>query len=74
MAPPDQLREFLLQVAARYENLVGLKDSSGVLKQTAAYRTCAPDRELAVFVGPSACHSAVRKVLPHGCATRPVAP
>jgi len=48
----DLLPETLGRVAARCENLVGLKDSGGVLEQTAAYRTCAPGRELAVFVGP----------------------
>ncbi len=48
----ELLPETLGRVAARCENLVGLKDSGGVLEQTAAYRTCAPDRELAVFVGP----------------------
>ena len=48
----ELLPETLGKVAARCENLVGLKDSGGVLKQTAAYRTCAPERELAVFVGP----------------------
>ena len=48
----ELLPEALGKVAARCENLVGLKDSGGVLKQTAAYRTCAPGRELAVFVGP----------------------
>src|SRR5215831_17414089 len=48
----ELLPETLGKIAARYENLVGLKDSSGVLEQTAAYRTCAPGRELAVFVGP----------------------
>jgi 4-hydroxy-tetrahydrodipicolinate synthase len=40
------------RVAARCENLVGLKDSSGVLEQSVAYRTCAPGREMAVFIGP----------------------
>ena len=45
------LPETLGRVAARCENLVGIKDSSGRLAQTLAYRTCAPERELAVFVG-----------------------
>jgi len=44
--------ETLGRVAQRCENLVGLKDSGGVLEQTVAYRTCAPGREMAVFVGP----------------------
>jgi 4-hydroxy-tetrahydrodipicolinate synthase len=48
----ELLPETLGRVAARCENLVGLKDSSGNLEQTVAYRTCAPGRELAVFVGP----------------------
>jgi len=43
--------ETLGRVAARCENLVGIKDSSGRLEQTIAYRTCAPDRGLAVFAG-----------------------
>jgi 4-hydroxy-tetrahydrodipicolinate synthase len=46
--------ETLGRVAERCPNLIGLKDSSGVLEQTVAYRTCAPGRELAVFVGPEA--------------------
>jgi 4-hydroxy-tetrahydrodipicolinate synthase len=40
------------RVAAHCENLVGLKDSSGDVEQSAAYVTCAPGREMAVFVGP----------------------
>ncbi len=47
----ELLPETLGRVAARAENLVGIKDSSGRLEQTLAYRTCAPDRELAVFMG-----------------------
>jgi 4-hydroxy-tetrahydrodipicolinate synthase len=46
------LPETLGRVAERCENLVGLKDSSGNLEQTVAYRTCAQGREMAVFVGP----------------------
>ena len=46
------LPETLGRVAARCENLAGLKDSGGVLEQSVAYRTCAPGRELAVFIGP----------------------
>jgi 4-hydroxy-tetrahydrodipicolinate synthase len=45
------LPETLGRVAARCENLVGIKDSSGNLEQTVAYRTCAPGRDLAVFMG-----------------------
>ena len=39
------------RIGARCENLVGIKDSSGNLEQTLAYRTCVPGRELAVFMG-----------------------
>jgi 4-hydroxy-tetrahydrodipicolinate synthase len=46
--------ETLGRVAERCENLVGLKDSSGVLEQSVAYRTSAPGREMAVFIGPEA--------------------
>ena len=45
------LPETLGRIAARCENMLGLKDSSGNLEQTVAYRTCAPGRELTVFVG-----------------------
>jgi 4-hydroxy-tetrahydrodipicolinate synthase len=45
------LPETLGRIAERCENLVGIKDSSGNLEQTVAYRTCAPGRELAVFMG-----------------------
>jgi 4-hydroxy-tetrahydrodipicolinate synthase len=45
------LPETLGRIAERCENLMGIKDSSGKLEQTAAYRTCAPGRELAVFMG-----------------------
>jgi 4-hydroxy-tetrahydrodipicolinate synthase len=48
------LPETLGRIAARCENLVGLKDSSGKLAQSVAYRTCAPGRELAVYIGPEA--------------------
>lgn len=44
--------ETLGQVAARCENLAGVKDSGGSLAQAVAYKNCSPDRELAVFVGP----------------------
>jgi 4-hydroxy-tetrahydrodipicolinate synthase len=47
----ELLPETLGRIAARCENLVGIKDSSGRLEQTIAYRTCAPDRNLAVFMG-----------------------
>jgi 4-hydroxy-tetrahydrodipicolinate synthase len=45
------LPETLGRIGARCENLVGIKDSSGNLEQTVAYRTCVPGRELAVFMG-----------------------
>jgi len=46
------LPETVGRIAAACENFVGIKDASGNLAQTAAYRTCAPGRELTVFVGP----------------------
>jgi 4-hydroxy-tetrahydrodipicolinate synthase len=64
----DLAPETLGRIAARCENMMGLKDSSGVLEQSVAYRTCAPGRELAVFIGPEhilldawqrGCHGAV---------------
>jgi 4-hydroxy-tetrahydrodipicolinate synthase len=45
------LPETVGRIGALCENLVGLKDSSGNLEQTVAYRTCVPGRELAVFMG-----------------------
>jgi 4-hydroxy-tetrahydrodipicolinate synthase len=59
------LPETLGRIAARCENLVGIKDSGGRLEQTLAYRTCAPGRELAVFVGPE---SLILECLQQGCA------
>jgi 4-hydroxy-tetrahydrodipicolinate synthase len=44
--------ETVAQIAAKCENLAGMKDSSGRLELALAYRNCAPGRELAVFVGP----------------------
>jgi 4-hydroxy-tetrahydrodipicolinate synthase len=61
----DLLPETLGRVAAHCENLVGIKDSSGRLEQTVAYRTCAPDRDLAVFVGPE---NLIVEGLRQGCA------
>jgi 4-hydroxy-tetrahydrodipicolinate synthase len=43
--------ETLGRIAERCDNLLGIKDSSGNLEQTMAYRTAAPGRELAVFIG-----------------------
>jgi 4-hydroxy-tetrahydrodipicolinate synthase len=45
------LPETLGRIGERCENLAGIKDSSGKLEQTLAYRTCVPERELAVFMG-----------------------
>ncbi len=42
----------LARIAARCENLVGIKDSGGSLERAAAYRGCLPEREMAVFIGP----------------------
>jgi 4-hydroxy-tetrahydrodipicolinate synthase len=43
--------ETVTQVAAKCENLIGLKDSSGSLAQAVAYLQAVPDREFAVFTG-----------------------
>jgi 4-hydroxy-tetrahydrodipicolinate synthase len=59
------LPETLGRVAAGCDNLVGVKDSGGNLEQTVAYRTCAPGRELAVFVGPE---KLILACLERGCA------
>jgi 4-hydroxy-tetrahydrodipicolinate synthase len=45
------LPESLARIAARCENLAGIQDSGGSLERAAAYRTCLPEREMAVFVG-----------------------
>ncbi len=60
----DLLPDTLGHVAARCENLAGIKDSSGRLEQTIAYRACGPGRELAVFVGPE---SLIVRGLRAGC-------
>lgn len=49
---PELEAETLGRIAARCENLVGVKDSSGRLELGIAYRDCAPDRKLPVLVGP----------------------
>jgi 4-hydroxy-tetrahydrodipicolinate synthase len=59
------LPETVGRIAERCENLVGVKDSGGNLAQTVAYRTCAPGRELAVFVGPE---NLILTCLEQGCA------
>jgi len=59
------LPETLGRIAARCENMVGVKDSGGDLEQAVAYRTCAPDRELAVFLGPD---HLILPALRRGCA------
>lgn len=53
------------RIAARCENLVGVKDSSGSLELAVAYRNAAAGRPLAVFVG--ADHLVVA-ALEQGCA------
>jgi 4-hydroxy-tetrahydrodipicolinate synthase len=55
----------LAEVAARCENLVGVKDSSGRLAQALAYKDCAPGRQLAVFVGSD---DLLMQALEAGCA------
>ncbi len=57
--------ETVRQIAAKCENLAGMKDSSGQLERAAASRKCAPGREFAVFVGPE---SLIRQALEQGCA------
>jgi 4-hydroxy-tetrahydrodipicolinate synthase len=57
--------EIVAQVAAKCENMAGVKDSSGQLELTQAFRKCVPDRELAVFVGPE---SLILPALEQGCA------
>jgi 4-hydroxy-tetrahydrodipicolinate synthase len=44
--------ETLGRIAAKCDNLVGVKDSSGDLDLGIAYRDCAADRKLPVLVGP----------------------
>ena len=61
----DLLPETAGRIAAACGNFVGVKDASGDLRRLAAYRTCAPGRELAVFVGPE---SLLLPGLEGGCA------
>jgi 4-hydroxy-tetrahydrodipicolinate synthase len=49
---PELEAATLGRIAARCENLVGVKDSSGRLELGIAYRDCAPGRKLPVLVGP----------------------
>jgi 4-hydroxy-tetrahydrodipicolinate synthase len=53
------------RIAARCQNLVGVKDSSGRLDQALAYKNAAPGRDLAVFVG---FDNLVLSALEQGCA------
>jgi dihydrodipicolinate synthase/N-acetylneuraminate lyase len=48
----DLLPETAGRIAAACGNFAGVLDGSGNLEQTAAYVTCAPGREMAVFAGP----------------------
>lgn len=53
------------RIAARCENLVGVKDSSGSLELAVAYKNAAPGRPLAVLVGAD---ELVLEALDRGCA------
>ncbi len=57
--------ETLARIAARAENLAGIKDSSGRLSQTLAYAACFPARPLAVF---AASEATILDALRRGCA------
>jgi 4-hydroxy-tetrahydrodipicolinate synthase len=48
----DLLPETVGRIAAACGNFVGILDTGGDLKRLAAYRACAPGREMTVFVGP----------------------
>ena len=48
----ELLPETAGRIAAACGNFVGIKDAGGNFKRMAAYRACAPGREMAVFVGP----------------------
>jgi len=61
----ELLPETVGRIAAACPNFVGIKDASGNLEQTAAYRTCAPGRELTVLVGPE---TLFLEALQAGCA------
>ena len=49
--PSDLLPETAGRIASECANLVGVIDAGGNLKRMAAYRACAPGREMAVFAG-----------------------
>jgi 4-hydroxy-tetrahydrodipicolinate synthase len=49
---PELEAATLGRIAARCENLVGIKDSSGRLELGYAYRDCVPGRRMPVLVGP----------------------
>ncbi len=53
------------RIAAACANFVGILDGGGDLRRLAAYRSCAPGREMAVFVGPE---SLLLQGLECGCA------
>jgi 4-hydroxy-tetrahydrodipicolinate synthase len=61
----EVLPETVARIAARCENLAGVKDSGGSLEQAIAYRDAAPGRDFAVFVGPE---RLLLPVLANGCA------
>ncbi len=61
----EVLPETVARIAARCENLAGVKDSGGRLEQAIAYRNAAPGREFAVLVGPE---RLLLPVLANGCA------
>jgi 4-hydroxy-tetrahydrodipicolinate synthase len=49
---PELEAATLGRIAARCENIVGIKDSSGRMELGIAYRDCVPGRRLPVLVGP----------------------
>jgi 4-hydroxy-tetrahydrodipicolinate synthase len=55
----------LAQIAERCPNLAGVKDSSGILEQTVAYRTVVPGQEMTALIGNDAL---VLPALEQGCA------
>jgi 4-hydroxy-tetrahydrodipicolinate synthase len=61
----ELLPETVGRIAAACRNFVGITDASGNFERLVAYRTCAPDREMAVLVGP---YNLLVSALEHGCA------